>query len=116
MEYEGSIGLVSRKMIFFTADFHIFMAQKHDLSKKKFSVCRAVVRKFVSRLQPHPQKLESLNFGSRRFLGQLDAHHTQNFDKLFFSGSCHTSFRFSTHFACTQDIACKHTICCMQKT
>jgi hypothetical protein len=59
---------------------------------------RAVLRKFVSRLQPPPQKLESLNFGSRCFLGQLDALHTQNFDKLFFSGSCHTHFWFSTHF------------------
>jgi hypothetical protein len=38
MQNEGSIGLVSRKMIFFIADFHVlglFMAQKHDLSKKK---------------------------------------------------------------------------------
>jgi hypothetical protein len=34
MEYEGSIGLVTEKMIFF-ADFHVavlFMAQKHDLT------------------------------------------------------------------------------------
>jgi hypothetical protein len=44
MEYEGSIGLVSRN--FFIADFHVlglFMAKKHDLSlgDKKISVCHA---------------------------------------------------------------------------
>jgi hypothetical protein len=36
--------------------------------------------KFVSCLQPPPQKLESWNFGSRSLLGQLDALHTQNFE------------------------------------
>jgi hypothetical protein len=44
MEYEGSIGFVSRKMKFFIADFHVlglFMAKKHDLSEKKISVCHA---------------------------------------------------------------------------
>jgi hypothetical protein len=59
MEYEGSIGLVSRKMKKIIADLHVlglFMAQKHDLSKKKFRLSRAVVRKFVSRLQPPPLK------------------------------------------------------------
>jgi hypothetical protein len=35
MEYEGSIGLASRKMEKNIADFHVlvlFMAEKHDLS------------------------------------------------------------------------------------
>jgi hypothetical protein len=44
MEYEGSIGLVSRKMKKIIADFHVlglFMTKKHDLSEKKISVCRA---------------------------------------------------------------------------
>jgi hypothetical protein len=43
MEYEGSIGFVSRKMKKIIADFHVlglFMDKKHDLSKKK-SVCHA---------------------------------------------------------------------------
>jgi hypothetical protein len=57
MEFEGSIGFVSRKMIFF-ADFHLlglFMVKKHDLSKKKFSVCHAPLNaKFVPRLEPRP--------------------------------------------------------------
>jgi hypothetical protein len=51
---------------FFIADFHVlglFMAKKHDLSEKKFSVCHAPVplppppplnAKFVPRLQPRP--------------------------------------------------------------
>jgi hypothetical protein len=43
MEYEGSIGLVSRKMKKkIIADFHVlalFMAKKQDLSEKKKSVC-----------------------------------------------------------------------------
>jgi hypothetical protein len=37
MEYEGSIGSVSRKMYFFIADFHVlglFMAKKPYLSEK----------------------------------------------------------------------------------
>jgi hypothetical protein len=62
MEYEGSIGFVSRKMKFFIADFHVLglsMAKKHDLSEKKFSVCHAPLplplnAKFVPRLQPSP--------------------------------------------------------------
>jgi hypothetical protein len=44
MEYDGSIGLVTGKMIFFIADFHVlvlFMAKKHDLSDKKNSICHA---------------------------------------------------------------------------
>jgi hypothetical protein len=46
MEYEGSIGLVTGKMIFFIAVFHVlvlflYMAKKHDLSDKKNSVCHA---------------------------------------------------------------------------
>jgi hypothetical protein len=44
MEYEGSIGFVSRKMKFIFADFHVLglhMAKKHDLSDKIFSVCHA---------------------------------------------------------------------------
>jgi hypothetical protein len=53
MEYEGSIGLVSRKMIFFIADFHVlglFMAKKLDLSEKKnLRLSRAVVRRNLSR-------------------------------------------------------------------
>jgi hypothetical protein len=43
MEYEGSIGLVSRKMKKTIADFHVlglFLAKKHDLSKKN-SICHA---------------------------------------------------------------------------
>jgi hypothetical protein len=61
MEYEGSFGFVSRKMKIFIADFHVlglFMAKKHDLSEKKFSVCHAplppLLQKFGSRLQPPP--------------------------------------------------------------
>jgi hypothetical protein len=53
MEYEGSIGLVTRKMKKIIADFHVlglFMTKKHDLSDKFFSVCHA----FGSRLQPPP--------------------------------------------------------------
>jgi hypothetical protein len=46
MEYEGSIGLVSKKMKKKFADSHVlglFMAKKHDLSeKKKFRLSRAV--------------------------------------------------------------------------
>jgi hypothetical protein len=44
MEYEGSIGFVMRKMKFFIGEFHVlglFMAKKHDLSENKFSVCHA---------------------------------------------------------------------------
>jgi hypothetical protein len=45
MEYEGSIGFVTRKMKKKIADFHVlglFMAKKHDLSDKKFRLSRAV--------------------------------------------------------------------------
>jgi hypothetical protein len=45
MEYEGSIGLVSRKMKIFYCFFHVlglFMAKKHDLSKKKIRLSRDV--------------------------------------------------------------------------
>jgi hypothetical protein len=44
MEYEGSIGFVSR-FFFIIADFHVlglFMTKKHDLSEKKFPLSRAV--------------------------------------------------------------------------
>jgi hypothetical protein len=44
MEYEGSIGLVTRKNIFFITDFHVlglFMTKKHDLNDKFFSVYHA---------------------------------------------------------------------------
>jgi hypothetical protein len=55
---QGSIGLVTRKMIFFIAYFHVlglFMTKKHDLSDKKISVCHApLLDKFVSRLPPPP--------------------------------------------------------------
>jgi hypothetical protein len=62
MEFEGSIGFVSRKMKFFIADFHVlglYMAKKHDLSQNKISVCHApgplpLNAKFVPRLQPRP--------------------------------------------------------------
>jgi hypothetical protein len=62
MEYEGIIGLVSRKMKKkIIADFHVlglFMTKKHDLSSKKISVCHAPpplplplpLQKFVSTL------------------------------------------------------------------
>jgi hypothetical protein len=59
MEYEGSIGFVMRKMIFFIADFHVlglFMAKKHNLSDKKFSVCHAPLpyAKFALHLHARP--------------------------------------------------------------
>jgi hypothetical protein len=50
MEYEGSIGFVSRKMIFFIANFHVLglvMAKKHDLSEKFFAIF-AVERKICA--------------------------------------------------------------------
>jgi hypothetical protein len=63
MEYEGSIGFVMRKKKII-ADFYVlglFMAKKHDLSDKNFSVCHAPLplplplnSKFVPRLQPRP--------------------------------------------------------------
>jgi hypothetical protein len=45
MEYERSIGLVSRKMKKIIADFHVlglFIAKKHDFSEKKTRLSRAV--------------------------------------------------------------------------
>jgi hypothetical protein len=57
-----TIGLVTRKRIFFIADFHVlglFMTKKHDLSDGNFSVGHAplspLLDKFGSRLQPHPE-------------------------------------------------------------
>jgi hypothetical protein len=73
----------------FIANFHVlglFMAKKHDLSDKKFSVCHAPLplplplQKFVSTLAQSLWKLESWNFDSRSLLGQLDVPHTQNFE------------------------------------
>jgi hypothetical protein len=60
----------------------------------------------VSRLQPPPQKLESFNFGSRCFLGQLDALHTQNFDNFFFRVDAIQIFGFQRILM--------HTSYCMQ--
>jgi hypothetical protein len=59
MEYEGSIGFVSRKIKKNIADVHVlglFMAKKHDLSEK-ISVCLAPLplnAKFKPRLQSRP--------------------------------------------------------------
>jgi hypothetical protein len=55
--------------------FHLGLLWLKDMiwTKKKLRLSRAVVGKFVSRLQPPPQKLERLNFGSRCFLDQFDA-------------------------------------------
>jgi hypothetical protein len=54
----------------FIADFHVlglFMAKKHDLSEKKFSVCHAPLplplEKFVSTLAQSLWKLKKLKFG-----------------------------------------------------
>jgi hypothetical protein len=57
MEYEGSIGFEMRKMKKIIADFHVlrlFMAQKHDVSDKKISVCHAPLpyAKFVLQARP----------------------------------------------------------------
>jgi hypothetical protein len=71
MEYEGSLAFVMRKMKKIIADFHVlglFMAKKHGLSDKFFSVCHVPLplplplpsplpspyAKFVPRLQPKP--------------------------------------------------------------
>jgi hypothetical protein len=61
MEYEGSIGIVSRKMkkIYCRfSRFRTFIAKKLDLSENFFSVCHAplppLLEKFVSRPQPSP--------------------------------------------------------------
>jgi hypothetical protein len=50
MEYEGSIGLVTRKMKKNTADFHVlglFMTKKHDLSDKIFSVLMHLILRIL---------------------------------------------------------------------
>jgi hypothetical protein len=60
MEYEGSIGLVTRKIKFFFAYFHflgLFMEKLHVLSDTKISVCHAPLppfQKFVSTLAQSP--------------------------------------------------------------
>jgi hypothetical protein len=57
-------------------DFHvlaILIPEKYDLSKRKFSVCHAATLAASS-----------------------------NFDKIFFSGSCHTNLRFSKQFSYMQ--------------
>jgi uridine kinase len=64
--YDVNIHRKSKKNQTKYSVLRLFMAQKHDLR-----LLRAVVRKFVSRLQPPLQKLESLNFGFRRSLGQF---------------------------------------------
>jgi hypothetical protein len=55
MEYEGSIGLVTRKMKKFIDDFHVLGL---FMTKNFFSVCHAplppLLHKFGSRLQPPP--------------------------------------------------------------
>jgi hypothetical protein len=61
MEYEGLVSC-REKFKKIIADFYVlglFMAKKHDLSEKIFSVCHAPGRlplnaKFVPRLQPRP--------------------------------------------------------------
>jgi hypothetical protein len=59
-------------------------SQNMKKAKKNPSVTRRRRRrrwqKFVPRLQPRPQDLESWNFGFRILLGQLDVLHTQNFE------------------------------------
>jgi hypothetical protein len=80
------------------------MAQKHDLNQKTiFRLSRAVVRKFVSRLKPPPQKLESFKFGSRCFLVHFILRISINY---FFQVAAIQIFGFQR----------KQTICCMQKT
>jgi hypothetical protein len=54
MEYVGSIGLVTEKIKFFIAEYHVlvlFMAKKHDLSGKQIPsvTCRRKT-KFVPHL------------------------------------------------------------------
>jgi hypothetical protein len=52
MEYERSIGLLSRKMNKKICSFSFFRTKQHDLSVKKISVCHAPLplQKFVSTL------------------------------------------------------------------
>jgi hypothetical protein len=62
MEYEESIGFVTKNMKKIITDFHVLgllMTQKHDLTGKNFSVCHAPLplplnAKFVPHLQPRP--------------------------------------------------------------
>jgi hypothetical protein len=67
MEYQGSIGFVLRKMKFFIADFHVlglFMANKHDLSKKNFPYvtrrgrCRCRCRRRLTQNLCHAYSLD----------------------------------------------------------
>jgi hypothetical protein len=58
MEYEGSIGFVTKKMKKKIADFHVsglFIATKHDYSEKKFP---AVTRRCHcdTKFVPRPQQ------------------------------------------------------------
>jgi hypothetical protein len=65
MEYEGSIGLVSTKMIFFIADFHVFelfMAKKHDVSEKKIPSVTRLVRRNLCHAYSDPLKARKLKF------------------------------------------------------
>jgi hypothetical protein len=76
MEYERSVGFVSRKITFLIAYFHVlglFIAKKYNLSEKKFSVCHAPLplEKFVSTLAQSIWKLESWNFSPIVFWANL---------------------------------------------
>jgi hypothetical protein len=77
------------------------MAQKHDLSDKKNSVCHAPLplpyAKFALHLQARLYVVENRNFGSRSLLGQLDAPCTQNFE-IQVPKSSH--LRVVLHFCC----------------
>jgi hypothetical protein len=75
MEYEGSIGLVTGKVL--------SIAKKHDLSDKKFFVCHAPLPPFAKICTTptvSPLQARELKFGSRIILGQLDVPHTQNLE------------------------------------
>jgi hypothetical protein len=72
MEYEGSIGLVSRKMKKNNADFHVlglFMAQKHDLSKKKFPSVTRRCTQICFTPTACPSKARKLTFWLLMFFG-----------------------------------------------
>jgi hypothetical protein len=73
-----------KKIIAYFHVLELFIAEKHDLSEKKNSVCNTPLpsQKFVSTLAQSLWKLESWNFGSRSLLGQLDVPHAQKFDLL----------------------------------
>jgi hypothetical protein len=82
------------------------MPKIYDLSKKNFFVCHAPLKNEIC-ATPTASPLKA------RILGQFDAPHTRNFDKIFFS-KIYTKFWFSTHFyackllhASMQQIACK---------